>query len=90
MTEMSARRSAWWLPLAVTVFFLALLGFMISLAVSIGEISIPLDTTAKAVMKRAFGMPFEISRIHEGVIWDYRLSRALVAASAGAALALCV
>lgn len=89
MTEMSARRSAWWLPLAVTVFFLTLLGFMISLAVSIGEISIPLDTTAKAVMKRAFGMPFEISRIHEGVIWDYRLSRALVAASAGAALALC-
>ena len=89
MTEMPARRSAWWLPLAVTVFFLALLGFMISLAVSIGEISIPLDTTVKAIMKRAFGMPFEISRIHEGVIWDYRLSRALVAASAGAALALC-
>lgn len=89
MTDMSASRSVWWLPLAVTLFFLALLGFMISLAVSIGEISIPLDTTAKAVMKRAFGMPFEISRIHEGVIWDYRLSRALVAASAGAALALC-
>jgi iron complex transport system permease protein len=65
------------------------LGFVISLAVSIGEISIPVDTTAKAVANRLLGTGFELSRIHEGIIWDYRLSRALVAASAGAALALC-
>ncbi len=65
------------------------LGFVISLAVSIGEISIPVGTTAKAVANRVFGTGFELSRIHEGIIWDYRLSRALVAASAGAALALC-
>ncbi len=73
------------------LFFLAVvaLGFVISLAVSIGEISIPVGTTAKAVANRVFGTGFELSRIHEGIIWDYRLSRALVAASAGAALALC-
>ncbi|MFK0332038.1 FecCD family ABC transporter permease [Rhizobium sp. NPDC090275] len=65
------------------------LGFVISLAVSIGEISIPVGTTAKAVTNRVLGTGFELSRIHEGIIWDYRLSRALVAASAGAALALC-
>ncbi len=65
------------------------LGFVISLAVSIGEISIPVGTTAKAVANRVLGTGFELSRIHEGIIWDYRLSRALVAASAGAALALC-
>ncbi|WP_313760662.1 iron chelate uptake ABC transporter family permease subunit [Rhizobium sp.] len=75
----------------VVLFVLAVvaLGFVISLAVSIGEISIPVGTTAKAVANRVLGTGFELSRIHEGIIWDYRLSRALVAASAGAALALC-
>jgi iron complex transport system permease protein len=73
---------------ALSVFAFVVLGFAVSLAVSIGEISIPVDTTAKAVANRLFGTTFELSRIHEGIIWDYRLSRALVAASAGAALAL--
>nr|WP_222858736.1 iron ABC transporter permease [Rhizobium mesosinicum] len=66
-----------------------MLGLMVSLAVSIGEITIPLATTAKAVSNRLFGTAFELSRIHQGIVWDYRLSRALVAASAGASLALC-
>lgn len=61
---------------------------MISLAVSIGEIAIPLATTAEAVSNRLFGTDFELSRIHQGIVWDYRLSRALVAASAGASLSL--
>lgn len=61
---------------------------MISLAVSIGEISIPLATTAEAVSNRLFGTEFVLSRIHQGIVWDYRLSRALVAASAGASLSL--
>jgi iron complex transport system permease protein len=67
---------------------LALLLVAIGFAVSIGEMTIPLSTTAKAVSNGLFGTSFELSRIQEGVIWDYRLSRALVAASAGAALAL--
>jgi iron complex transport system permease protein len=67
---------------------LVLLAFIISLAVSIGEISIPLAVTAEAISNRVMGTHFELSRIHEGIVWDYRLSRALVAASAGAALAL--
>nr|WP_210318094.1 iron ABC transporter permease [Rhizobium leguminosarum] len=67
---------------------LLLLGLMISLAVSIGEIAIPLATTAEAVSNRLFGTDFELSRIHQGIVWDYRLSRALVAASAGASLSL--
>jgi iron complex transport system permease protein len=62
---------------------------MISLAVAIGEIAIPLSTTARAVSNRIFGTSFELNRIHQGIVWDYRLSRALVAASAGASLALC-
>jgi iron complex transport system permease protein len=66
-----------------------LLAIMISFAVAIGEIAIPVSTTAKAVSNRIFGTSFELNRIHQGIVWDYRLSRALVAASAGASLALC-
>jgi len=79
----------WWALATLTIAALLLLGIMISLAVSIGEISIPLATTAEAVSNRLFGTAFELSRIHQGIVWDYRLSRALVAASAGASLALC-
>jgi iron complex transport system permease protein len=83
-----AAEGRWWSRLALATLALAALAFMISLAVSIGEIPIPLATTAKAVANRIFGASFELSRIHEGIVWDYRLSRALLAASCGAALAL--
>ncbi|WFS04069.1 FecCD family ABC transporter permease [Rhizobium tumorigenes] len=82
-------RRRWWALPALAVAAIFLLGFSISLAVSIGEISIPLQTTAEAVSNRVFGTGFAIDRIHQGIVWDYRLSRALVAASAGASLALC-
>lgn len=89
MSRATFRPRAWWALLALTFAAFLLLGLMISLAVSIGEIAIPVATTAKAVSNRLFGSAFELSRIHQGIIWDYRLSRALVAASAGASLALC-
>ncbi|MBZ9792244.1 iron ABC transporter permease [Rhizobium sp. 3T7] len=82
------RQSVRWAHGALAVAAFSLLALMIGLAVSIGEISIPLATTAKAVSNRLLGTTFELSRIHQGIIWDYRLSRALVAASAGASLAL--
>jgi iron complex transport system permease protein len=81
-------RQGWGALAALSVLSILVLGFAVSLAVSIGEISIPMGTTVKAVANRLFGTGFELSRIHEGIIWDYRLSRALVAASSGAALAL--
>ena len=89
MKTVSLRRQGWWALAALTIAALLLLGLMISLAVSNGEIAIPLATTAEAVSNRLFGTDFELSRIHQGIVWDYRLSRALVAASAGASLSLC-
>ena len=88
MSQGLLARQGWRALTTLSILALIALGFAISLAVSIGEISIPVDTTAKAVANRVFGTTFELSRIHAGIIWDYRLSRALVAASAGAALAL--
>ncbi|MCD1262691.1 iron ABC transporter permease (plasmid) [Shinella sumterensis] len=84
-----SRQHRWWALVALTVVAVVLLAIMISLAVAIGEIAIPLSTTARAVSNRIFGTSFELNRIHQGIVWDYRLSRALVAASAGASLALC-
>lgn len=89
MRAAASRHHRWWALAALTVVAVVLLAIMISLAVAIGEIAIPLSTTARAVSNRIFGTSFELNRIHQGIVWDYRLSRALVAASAGASLALC-
>jgi len=67
----------------------AVLIFAVGLSVSVGQIAIPLDTTFKAISNRLFGSEYALHRLHEGVIWEYRMSRALVAAFCGGALALC-
>ena len=75
--------------MAAAVLWITSLLVAIALAVSIGEVAMPLSAAFQAVSNRLFGTGFEVSHIHEGIVWEYRLSRALVAASCGAALALC-
>nr|WP_245742919.1 iron ABC transporter permease [Kushneria avicenniae] len=60
-----------------------------ALAVSIGEIHIPLITTFKALGNALGVSEYPLDRIHESIIREYRLSRALVAACCGAGLSLC-
>ncbi len=72
--------------LALSVVVLAL---VIALSVGIGELSIPLQTTFAAVTNKLGLTAVPLNRIHETVIWDFRLSRALVAACSGAGLAIC-
>ncbi|ELY6247246.1 iron ABC transporter permease [Cronobacter universalis] len=74
------------LLLALSVVVLAL---VIALSVGIGELSIPLQTTFAAVTNKLGLTAVPLNRIHETVIWDFRLSRALVAACSGAGLAIC-
>jgi iron complex transport system permease protein len=78
----------WPVRAALVLLALALLLFSIALAVSIGEMRIPVTTTLKAIANRVVGTDYALSRIQEGVIWDYRLSRALMAACCGGALAV--
>ncbi|MGO4725970.1 FecCD family ABC transporter permease [Inquilinus sp. 2KB_12] len=78
----------WGLRALATVLAVAVLVAAIGVAVSIGEMAIPLAITFQALGNRLLGMGFALSPIQEGVIWDYRLSRAVVAACSGAALAL--
>ncbi|MDQ0474333.1 iron complex transport system permease protein [Labrys wisconsinensis] len=78
----------WGLRAVLAALSVAMLVLAMGFAVSIGEMEIPLGTTFKAVSNGLLGTDFAISRIQEGVIWDYRLSRAVVAACCGGALAL--
>ncbi len=74
------------------VFFVIAIGLIlpavIALGVGIGEMPISLETTVQAVTNRLGLTSHELTRIQESVIWDYRLSRSLVAAFCGAGLAL--
>ncbi len=67
---------------------LVAIGFVVGISVGIGDLPIPLSTTFAAITNRLGWSSVELNRIHETVIWDYRLSRALVAAFCGAGLAL--
>ena len=55
---------------------------------AIGETSIPIDTILKVLANQLLGSDYPVDRIDEGIIWNYRLSRAVVAACCGTSLAL--
>lgn len=55
---------------------------------AIGETAIPLGVVAKTVANKVWGAGFALPAIDEGIVWSYRVSRAVVAACCGAALAL--
>lgn len=67
---------------------LLLLIITVMAGVAIGEIRFPLTTVAQVAGNQLFGMDYPVSRLDTGIIWDYRLTRALVAACCGAGLAL--
>jgi len=58
------------------------------LGASVGETSIPMEVVAKTVANRLWHAGYPLDAIDEGIIWNYRLSRAVVAACCGAALAV--
>ncbi|WP_421565695.1 FecCD family ABC transporter permease [Ochrobactrum sp. EDr1-4] len=72
----------------VILLSIATIGLVIGISVGIGDLPIPLSTTFAAITNRLGWTHIDLNRIHETVIWDYRLSRALVAAFCGAGLAL--
>jgi len=70
--------------LSIVVLFLT-----IAVGVSVGELSIPMQNVFYAVSNKMGLTAVPLNRIYESVIWDFRLSRALVAACCGAGLAIC-
>ena len=55
---------------------------------AVGETTIAPQTVLATVANRLFGAGYEISALDEGIVWFYRLTRTLVAASCGAGLAV--
>ncbi|WP_320198035.1 FecCD family ABC transporter permease [Agrobacterium sp. rho-13.3] len=62
--------------------------FALWLGAAVGETSIPMDVVAKTVANRLFHATYSLDAIDEGIVWNYRLSRAVVAACCGASLAV--
>ncbi|NDV85413.1 iron chelate uptake ABC transporter family permease subunit [Aurantimonas aggregata] len=87
-TSEEAERGAGGLVLFLALFLIAL-AFAVALATAIGDYSIGLGTVVLAITNGLGLTSADIPPIQESVIWDLRLSRALVAALAGAGLALC-
>lgn len=71
------------------VISFVILAFAIAMAVGIGEMRIPLRTVALSITNHMGLSNAEIGRIQDSVIWNLRLSRALVTALCGAGLAIC-
>jgi iron complex transport system permease protein len=60
----------------------------IAMGASIGETPIPVETVIHTVANQVFGANYPLSAIDQGIIWNYRLTRAIVAVCCGAALAV--
>lgn len=67
---------------------LGVIMLVVAISVGIGDLPIPISTTLFAITNKLEWTQVALNRIHETVIWDYRLSRALVAVFCGAGLAL--
>lgn len=59
------------------------------LAMSIGDVDVSPGEVLRILANRLFGAGYAVDPISDGIVWHYRLSRAIVAACVGGALALC-
>lgn len=76
-------------PAAFVLTCLAAIALVVGISVGVGDMPIPLSTTYLAISNKLGFTSSQLNRIHETVIWEYRLSRSLVAVFCGAGLALC-
>lgn len=72
-----------WLLAGLGALLLALI-----LGVSVGETVIAPQVIWQTLANRLFGAEYPLRPIQEGIVWNYRLTRALVAAACGAGLAV--
>lgn len=87
---MSAPAGAGMLPwLGGGVLALLTLAAAVLAGAAIGETSIPPGIVARALANRLWDAGYALDPIDEGIVWNYRLSRAVVAACCGGALAIC-
>lgn len=72
-----------------TLLALALLLAAVLAGVAIGETTIEPHVVLQVLANKLWAAGYVLDPIDEGVVWNYRLTRALVAAACGAGLATC-
>lgn len=72
-----------------TLLALALLLIAVLAGVAIGETAISPQVVLQVLANKLWAAGYVLDPIDEGVVWNYRLTRALVAAACGAGLATC-
>ncbi len=72
-----------------TLLALALLLIAVLAGVAIGETAIAPQVVLQVLANKLWAAGYVLDPIDEGVVWNYRLTRALVAAACGAGLATC-
>ena len=78
------RRPQWhWWVIIPPVLLAALL-----FGAAIGEVSIPPLVVLKVLANKALNAGYAVDKIDEGIVWNYRMARAVVAMCCGAGLAL--
>lgn len=72
-----------------TLLALATLLIAVVAGVAIGETSIEPGVVVQVLANKLWNAGYALDPIDEGIVWNYRLTRALVAAACGAGLATC-
>ena len=65
------------------------LPLMLVFAASIGDMPVSYASTGKAILNGLGLTAYALPQTEEGIIWEYRMSRAVMAACSGGGLALC-
>lgn len=79
----------WLVPAAWLLASLLAIALVVAISVGVGDLPISMSTTFYAITNKLGFTAVALNPMHETVIWEYRLSRALVAVFCGAGLALC-
>jgi len=72
------------LPLGLLILPILVIGS----AALIGETAIPIDVALQTIANHLFGATYPLDPIDAGIIWNYRLTRAVIAVCCGASLAV--
>mgnify|MGYP000984896232 CR=1 FL=1 len=78
----------WLCRLLLALVALALLLSVMLLCMWAGEIRMPAGTIGDVLANHLLGAGIEVDPIDDGIVWNYRLTRAIVAACCGAGLAV--
>ncbi len=89
MNSFSRRfRQQLWFKLLVAVLSLAAIVVAIIFGIAVGETSIPPKVVYEVLSNHLFNTTFPVDPLDDGIVWNYRLTRALVSACCGAGLAV--